>query len=86
MSHEMLHIQANHTSPSCCLFLFSLDALETEGLFRISAGSSSLDRCITVIDAGERYDFSGNDMHIAANILKYFFKNLPGKRTYARFC
>jgi hypothetical protein len=53
--------------------------LDLEGLFRISANKTLLERVQNLIDTGAEVDFDklGNDSHLVPGLLKKFFRELP---------
>jgi hypothetical protein len=55
--------------------------LDLDGIFRISASKKELDRVQLLIDEGTVVDFNhvSSDPHLAAGLLKKFFRDLPGK-------
>lgn len=59
----------------CVEYLSLPDALETEGLFRRSANINHLRDLQSRINLGEPVDF-GNDVHLAAVLLKTFLREL----------
>eukprot|EP01114_Cavostelium_apophysatum_P013513 TRINITY_DN3289_c0_g1_i1.p1 TRINITY_DN3289_c0_g1~~TRINITY_DN3289_c0_g1_i1.p1 ORF type:complete len:665 (-),score=156.22 TRINITY_DN3289_c0_g1_i1:9-2003(-) len=56
---------------------FDEKTLQTEGLFRISASQLQLDSYRQELDDGNDVGFLSQQVHIVANLLKVFFRELP---------
>ena len=60
--------------------------LDTQGLFRVSGETDSVNRIRREIDSGEIPDFSGETVHTLSSFFKLYFRELPEPlMTYALY-
>jgi len=53
------------------------DHIETEGIFRLAAGTNSMEAAQKLLDSGGVFDYESADTHVLAGLLKRFFRLLP---------